>query len=127
MAAPQCKTQLNKKIMEIKIENELLSAAIRKYGVKEQQFMIVEETAELLDALAKYRRKRVPASKVKEEIADVFIMLGQLMLMLPPTESSEVEDFIKYKLARLKNRLQESQPTTAEMDDEAVPTLAIRD
>ena len=93
--------------MEIKIENELLSAAIRKYGVKEQQFMIVEETAELLDALAKYRRKRVPPSKVKEEIADVLIMLGQLMLMLPPTESSEVEDFIKYKLARLKNRLKD--------------------
>lgn len=93
--------------MEIKIENELLSTAIRKYGVETQQFMIVEETAELLDALAKYRRNRVPPDKIKEEIADVLIMLGQLMLMLPPTEGSEVEDFITYKLARLKNRLKD--------------------
>ncbi len=97
--------------MEIKIDGELLKKAVLVYGTRSQERMVIEEIAELLDALMKYHRERATIGNVNEEIADVLIMLGQLIYMLDPSSEEErsVEDWINYKLARLKDRLDKHQ------------------
>lgn len=64
--------------------------------------MLIEEMAELTQALLKYRRK--PQSQdiefnVHEEVADVEIVLGQIKLLL---RHGLVEKFKEQKLERLQ-------------------------
>lgn len=93
---------------------EVLSAAIKEYGFIEQEIVAIEELAELQKALAKWIRamgdkKETLAQKeymrlianVREEIADVQIMIDQMRLIFGGTEEEEL-----MKLMRLKARLQ---------------------
>lgn len=76
--------------------------AVDVYGTEAQIWMAVEEMAELLNALAKYRRDRVSYEDVCEEIADVSIMLIQLAVIFGP---DEVNKFVEEKVSRLEKRL----------------------
>lgn len=84
------------------METETLKSAIKKFGIQNQQDMVIEECAELIQAINKYRRKGngEGLSNLCEEIADVEIMLAQLRIML---NADEVIDGIKQsKIKRLK-------------------------
>lgn len=59
---------------------EILEKAIKKYGINNQTWMIVEECAELLDALSKFKRCRVQYTDIITELADVSIMVEQLAI-----------------------------------------------
>ena len=82
------------------------------YGVNNQINQAVEEMAELIQALNKYRRianNRVDLTKardhVTEEIADVEIMLSQLKVLLDidPRKVEDIEEAkIDRELARVK-------------------------
>jgi NTP pyrophosphatase (non-canonical NTP hydrolase) len=56
-------------------------SAIEAYGDYEQRQIAVEELAELIVALKHYERHRVGADAVVEEVADVIIVLAQLVAM----------------------------------------------
>lgn len=62
-------------------EKAILRRAIEAYGYDSQIDMAVEEMAELTAALNRFRRGRIDAFAVEEEIADASIMLAQLRLM----------------------------------------------
>lgn len=84
---------------------DILEKAIEKYGEK-QLDQAQEELAELIVAISKYKRNenKFTISNVIEEIADVRIMLKQVMMLLD-IEEFEVKSEEIYKLNRLKKRL----------------------
>lgn len=77
--------------------------AIATFGEEQQIEIMVEEAAELIFAIQKYKRyKRFKplALEVAEELADVEIMCAQMRLLFP-----EVSSIKKKKLGRLQELL----------------------
>jgi NTP pyrophosphatase (non-canonical NTP hydrolase) len=84
---------------------QIFKAAIEKYGESNQQDMCIEECAELIQAINKWRRKPCAFTfhNLLEEIADVEIMLAQLKLIV---QSENMINYIKEnKINRLKQIL----------------------
>lgn len=88
-----------------------ISAAIEAYGVPAQLDMAVEEMAELTKAICKRKRTgdtgpeaTAVRENILEEMADVFIMLVQLLEIFDGAE--EVQQTVSEKLDRLKARLE---------------------
>lgn len=84
---------------------DILEKAIEKYGEK-QLDQAQEELAELIVAISKYKRNenKFTISNVIEEIADVNIMIKQVMMLLDIKEFEVKSEEIS-KLNRLKKRL----------------------
>lgn len=89
---------------------DILKAAVAKYGQSAQVDMAIEEMSELTKALCKERRTQFiqgkhteAVSNIVEEIADVAIMLWQLMLMFDC--DGEVQRKVGFKTTRLAQRL----------------------
>lgn len=103
------------------MDKEILVKAINKYGVKSQEDMFIEESAELVKAILKYRRMETKALKnlyedysaemmvllddIAEEIADCLITIEQLKMIFDC--GGEVNKQIEYKINRLKERLEQ--------------------
>ena len=89
---------------------DILEKAVEKYGEK-QLDQAQEELAELIVAISKYKRNenKFTISNVIEEIADVRIMLKQVMMLLD-IEEFEVKSEEIYKLNRLKKRMLKDEP-----------------
>lgn len=83
-------------------ERTVCVLAVEKFGPESQINMAVEECAELIDALCKFRRERVGTLDVITEIADVQIMCEQLAYMFG---EQTVKDERKRKIERLRKRL----------------------
>ena len=81
------------------IREQILKAAIRKYGPGAQQFKAIEELSELIRALA----RADDAENVAEEMADVRIMLDQLELIF--RNGQKVARYEVMKLRRLDQRV----------------------
>lgn len=83
---------------------------IQHYGKELQIEVAQEELAELIQAISKY--KRVKSHKnydnIIEEVADVFIMINQLVTMLCIPWYT-VEEEIDYKLNRTLKRMKEDK------------------
>ena len=88
----------------------ILAKAVEKYGEK-QLDQAQEELAELIVAISKYKRNenKFTISNVIEEIADVNIMIKQVMMLLDIKEF-EVKSEEIYKLNRLKERMLKDEP-----------------
>ena len=85
---------------------EVLIKAIETYGYDTQLNMAIEEMAELTKAICKLKRGgdlKQNNNSVKEEIADVQIMLDQLKIML--SAHTDVSAYDQYKINRLAERL----------------------
>ena len=84
---------------------ELYRLALSTYGADTQTLMMMEEMAELQKELCKHSRGKNNKTGIAEEIADVQIMLEQMMLL------HDCEGMVKYfkqkKLERLKDRVNE--------------------
>ena len=89
---------------------DILEKAVEKYGEK-QLDQAQEELAELIVAISKYKRNenKFTISNVIEEIADVNIMIKQVMMLLDIKEF-EVKNEELYKLNRLKKRMLKDEP-----------------
>lgn len=83
-------------------EKEICTLAVDIFGPDSQINMAIEECAELIDSLCKFRRGRNEAIDVVTEIADVQIMCEQLAYMFGP---KTVVDERKRKIKRLQERL----------------------
>lgn len=73
------------------------------HGIIKQQWMLIEECGELLNAIAKSKRDRAGKDEIITELADVSIIVEQMAFFYGE------EDFNKEKerkLLRLKERLQ---------------------
>lgn len=88
------------------IDIETLFKAITTYGANAQEDVAIEEMAELTKALIKNRRYNtlLTADEVREEMADVYIMLIQLILIYGFNE-----EVVKQKIDRLKDRLEKKE------------------
>ena len=91
------------------MNKELLEKAIDTYGIEEQLLQTVEECAELIQAINKWRRSKDRESTkdavehLAEETADVIIMLEQIKIMVG---EPKIKWFIDFKLQRLAERLE---------------------
>ena len=82
---------------------ELYKELLCKYGDK-QVFVAIEELSELQKELCKYLRGKGDIRNMVEEIADVNIMIKQMMVYFS-IEQSTVEFVMTKKLERTKERL----------------------
>lgn len=82
-------------------ENEIMLQAISVFGEEMQENVAVEECAELIQAISHKHRGR--AHNIAEEIADVQIMLDQLVMINGC--AAEVEEMRKMKIERLYDRI----------------------
>lgn len=93
----------------------LYRSAIEKWGEDLQMDMAVEEMAELTKALIKFRRKPTNETRyaIAEEIADVQIMLEQLMEIF--WNATAVDMARIQKLTRLEKRILEGAAVAQEV------------
>ena len=79
--------------------------AIKTYGEKAQKLMAIEEMSELTKEICKDFRGKLNRENLIEEMADVLIMLDQ-MLILYKISGEEVGLMRIKKVERLKERLE---------------------
>ena len=104
--------------MNEEMEKKCLEIA-RYYGFDAQTNQLIEECAELIQAINKYKRQflrgqpvcesggKTPRDMIAEEIADVEVMLCQIKYLLHITDL-EVEDIAENKIERTMMRMEET-------------------
>jgi len=75
-----------------------IRATWQKWGEAAQYDQAVEECAELITTLKHLRRGRTDETAVAEELADVYLMIGQLVYMIG---EARVTAAVERKLVRL--------------------------
>ena len=88
-------------------DNAVFKQALDTYGAEAQTLVAFEEMAELEKELCKHARGRDNRDAIAEEIADVLIMLEQMMLLHDCKDA--VADFRLRKIKRLAERLKEEK------------------
>lgn len=83
----------------------IYNSALNQFGINAQQWMLVEETGELLNAMAKCIRGRSTKADIITELADVHIMVEQMALFYGWDEFMKEK---KLKLDRLEQRIKNS-------------------
>lgn len=84
---------------------EIFNKAISTYGEKAQKLMAIEEMSELTKEICKDFRGELNREHLIEEMADVLIMLDQMLLMYK-VSGEEVRLMRIKKVERLKERLE---------------------
>lgn len=84
---------------------DLYEKTIKKWGEEAQYDQMIEECAELIATLQHYARGKVHRDAVVHELADVFLMVGQLAYMFGEDQLSEA---VSMKVAKLQGLLEES-------------------
>lgn len=84
---------------------DIYKAALDKWGVDLQITMMVEECAELIKAVTKFKRNPNESAgiDVLHELADVQIMVEQMRFIF--ADYGDPESFVLKKLERLANRV----------------------
>lgn len=94
--------------------NKEIEAIADTYGYEEQSHQLVEEMAELTVAINHLRRARkqedadkleIALDNVKEEIADAYVMLDQIIHLLGITDE-EIVALMTFKVNRTKERIE---------------------
>nr|DAR58237.1 MAG TPA: nucleoside triphosphate pyrophosphohydrolase [Caudoviricetes sp.] len=88
-------------------DNAICQAALETFGKELQVTMAIEEMSELTKELCKRCRGRDNVEAFAEEIADVEIMLQQMVMLFDC--AGQVETFRRYKLERLAGRIEEAK------------------
>lgn len=85
--------------------NKAIGEIARHYGTRAQTLQLCEECGELIQAASKLIKGATVISSLIEEIADVRIMMSQLMYLygVPESEMShQIEEKLKKQLERIK-------------------------
>ena len=113
-----------------------IDLAIDTYGKDAQLDMAVEEMSELTKAICKYKRVKRKyhdpynaetqevCCNIEEKIADVYIMLVQLIKMFKGRECSAITQNVWEKLASLKPEINKAQQEGTKMCDKASESKA---
>lgn len=91
-----------------KEEMSVLIKAIAVYGTTIQKAVAIEEMSELTKEICKDTRGMLNIEHISEEIADVEIMINQLKVIYCVGEKTE--SYIKSKIKRLEERINEPVP-----------------
>lgn len=78
-----------------------LTKVLEKYGYDIQKDIAIEEMAELIKEIIKEKRGYENFEMLKEEIADVYIMILQLIIIYDP---KQIEQVILTKLKLLEEK-----------------------
>ena len=89
--------------------------ALDTFGVEHQMDKCIEECAELINALEKYRRGRALTPDVVTEIADVMITCVQMSIVFGPVAVAHEE---ARKLKRLEKRIEKAKNKAKSGDKE---------
>lgn len=89
--------------------NPILRKAIAVYGVENQTIKAIEEMSELIKELSKALLGKADNDHIREEIADVEIMLEQLKDIYDTRDGKTIDVFRNEKITRLCNRLDEDE------------------
>ena len=83
---------------------DILEKAIEVYGADLQKQVAIEEMAELTKEICKDFRGKGNREHIIEEMADVCVMIDQLMIIYD-IETNELLDEIDIKITRLEERI----------------------
>ena len=86
--------------------DEILKNAIARYGEKVQMVIAMEEMAELTKELSKFLRGAHNEDAIAEEVADVRIMLDQIVIMFDCAGAAALYESVKVE--RLRKRLEDT-------------------
>lgn len=89
---------------------DLAAKIIRHYGTEHQKDILIEECAELIQAVEKTRRFGEPpelTADMVEEMADVYIMIMQFESIMGPYWSGVFDRTVEDKLVRQMVRIRE--------------------
>lgn len=89
------------------IDDERIKTIADHYGIKKQLRQLAEECSELAVEASHSARKGTTV-KIIEEIADVLIMMEQV-IYLAKIDRCDIEDCINYKLDRQMKRIKEGE------------------
>ena len=81
---------------------DLYKKAIDAWGVPNQVMMVMEESGEMLNALAKFNRGRSTEDEIVTELADVWILMEQMAVVFGWDKFQQQKE---YKLQRLSERI----------------------
>ena len=87
-------------------QSKIYTQCISLWGIYPQMFMVVEELGELIVAISKYDRQQATADDIAGEIADVRIMMKQLMHVVGLSENQVNQKEIE-KMERLVQRIED--------------------
>lgn len=97
------------------ISKSKLLKIINRYGVNKQLRKFNEEVFEVNEAIIKLENSSFPDSEhlraVKEEIADVLVLLNQFMCLYN-IKSDDIADIMEYKIYRTLKRMESDQCQT---------------
>lgn len=88
-------------------EKKVICDALRTFGRESQMVVAIEEMSELQKELCKVLRGKADFDHIAEEIADVYIMLAQMVEAFDV--SFLVDAWKEYKLHRLANALEQGK------------------
>lgn len=95
--------------MDTKVEEMLYSRLMEKFGIEKQTLMLAEEQGELIKAINKRLRFKTRTSdEIREELADVYIMMNQVRIYFGITLRDVAEEMDK-KLERIQERFQKGE------------------
>lgn len=89
------------------IDDERIKTIADHYGIKNQMRQLAEECSELA-VEANHSARKGTTVKIIEEIADVLIMMQQV-IYLAKIDKCDIEDCINYKLERQMKRIKEGE------------------
>ena len=95
--------------MDTKVEEMLYSKLMEKFGIEKQTLMLAEEQGELIKAInKKLRFKTHTVDEIREEPADVYIVMNQVRIYFGITLRDVAEEMDK-KLERIQYRLKKGE------------------
>jgi len=86
--------------------SEVYRATLAKWGSEAQYDQAIEECAELITALKHLKRGKADENKVIAELADVYLMVGQLSYMFG---NDKLEQAVEEKLQKLAALLEDEE------------------
>lgn len=90
------------------VENEeslsLLKAALNHWGIPLQLLVLAEESSELSAAATRVLTQKGSVDDLLGEMADVYLMLSQMVYSLP--EAAGFDQVVEEKLKKLRKRLE---------------------
>lgn len=93
--------------------DEICRKALDTFGADSQVMIAIEEMSELTKELCKNGRGQENTTHIAEEIADVEIMLQQMVILFDCKET--VDKYRQYKLDRLAGRIKEAKHGTTDI------------
>ena len=94
--------------MVIKIDEEKVKRIADYYGLKNQLRQLAEECSELSVESLHYIREGRGIERISEEIADVLIMIQQIIYLIGHGYG-DIEKYAEFKLDRQLNRIEREQ------------------